>query len=93
METQTADKPKRPCSDKQRAHLQNIAQKGGLATLERYGAGFFKAIAPAGFDAYCQKYFNGDKHAAWNSLNGQGKVIGGKRWRNSVKVNRAQFDN
>ena len=79
------------CSDKQRAHLQNIAQLGGLATQSRYGNQYFQELGKAGFQAYADKRFGGDRKAAMNSLVGKGKVIHGKRWHGSVKVNPTQL--
>jgi hypothetical protein len=72
---------------------RQIAHLGGLATREKYGRDYFrKVLGPAGFASYAEKYFDGDRHAAMNSLTGRGKVIGGHRWHGSVKVNPAQME-
>ena len=72
-------------------HLRQIAHLGGRATKQRYGTEYFRAIGKAGFQAYADNHFGGDRAAATNSLVGKGKVIGGKRWKGSVRLNPAQL--
>jgi len=56
----------RQLSEKQLAHLRNIASKGGQATVAKHGARHMSEIGKRGFDALAQRL--GDYGAAVSYL-------------------------
>ena len=73
------------------AHCRQIAQLGGLTTVQRYGPQYMSALGKIGFQAYADTHFGGDRSAAMQSLVGKGKTIHGTRWHGSVRVAASQL--